>query len=251
MEIIPNWHPIFVHFTVALLTISVALFAVSKIVTSWRLEDQWAAAAYWNLWIGTLLSIATVAAGWYAFGTVDHDDAALSAMVEHRAWALAAFGLFAVLAVWAVVQYNAEKKPSALFVVCGLVGLVLLFAAARHGGDLVYGHGLGVKALSTKGGHAQQGDQSKAAEGAESAHVDAVAPVVDVAPAVVAPATETVAPAAAEAVVPAPAAEPVAPASPAEPSSTSAVEVAPATSAEPPQSEVSATTPTTESAPAQ
>lgn len=247
MEIIPNWHPIFVHFTVALLTISVALFAVSKVATSWRLEDQWAVAAYWNLWIGTLLSIATVAAGWIAFGTVDHDDAALPAMVEHRAWALAAFGLFAVLAVWSVVQYNAEKKPSAVFLICAFVGLVLLIGAARQGGDLVYGHGIGVKALSTKGAPAQPSDQSKATgETAEPARAEVV-----VAPVEVAPVAEATAPTpVAEAVVPAAesAAAPVAPSEPV--AVVPAAEAAPAV-AEPSQVEASTAASVTEAAPAQ
>ena len=243
MEIIPNWHPIFVHFTVALLTISVMLFAVGKVVTNWRLEDQWAAAAYWNLWIGTVLSIATVAAGWYAFSTVDHDDAVLPAMIEHRTWALAAFGVFGVVAVWSVLQYRAEKKPSALFLVCAFVGLILVIGAARHGGDLVYGHGLGVKALSSKGAHVPAGDQSKAAESAEPARADALAPVLEAAPAAVAPVAGVATPVpAAEAEILAPAAQ----AAPVEPTAT-ADEVVPAV--EPVPADVSAAAPPT--APAQ
>ena len=32
IEILPNWHPIFVHFTVALLTVAVALYLLVRIL---------------------------------------------------------------------------------------------------------------------------------------------------------------------------------------------------------------------------
>lgn len=185
MEIIPNWHPAFVHFTVALLTVSTLLFLVSKLATNWRLEDQWLATAYWNLWIGTILSVGTALAGWYAFNTVEHDTESHKVMLEHRTYALSALGVFVVLAVWAIFQYRSEKRPSAIFVIAALLGWGLVMTTAWHGGELVYRHGLGVQSLPKPGPHSHaegaaphgHGDEEHAHDdGAASAdhHQDAV-----------------------------------------------------------------------------
>lgn len=147
IEILPNWHPIFVHFSVALLTVSVVLFVLSKVITNWRVEDQLIATAYWNLWIGTAVSIGTVIAGWVAFDSVDHDTPSHVVMLEHRTWAFATFGAMVVLSIWAVLQYRAQKAPTWLFLISLLVMQSLVLGTAWHGGELVYAHGLGVKRL--------------------------------------------------------------------------------------------------------
>ncbi len=153
VEIIPNWHPIFVHFTVALISISVVLFVLTKLVTNWRLEDQWLATAYWNLWIGVLISVVTVVAGWIAFNSVDHDTPSHEAMLEHRLWALTTFGVLVVLAIWSIFQYKREKEPTSLFVICMVLLLGLVMSTAWHGGELVYRHGLGVMSLPETDDH--------------------------------------------------------------------------------------------------
>lgn len=175
MEILPNWHPAFVHFTVALLTVSTLLFLVSKFATNWRLEDQWLATAYWNLWIGTLVSIGTALAGWYAFNTVEHDTESHKVMLEHRNYAISALAVFAVLAVWAIFQYRAEKRPSALFIIAAALGWGLVLATAWHGGELVYRHGLGVMSLPEPGPHAHTpgaAEHSHPEDGADHSHAD-------------------------------------------------------------------------------
>lgn len=157
IEIIPNWHPMFVHFSVALLATSVVLFVLTKFATHWRLEDQWLATAYWNLWLGTLITVGTVAAGFLAFNSVKYDDLAYVAMLEHRQWALATAGTFLVLAVWGVIQYRAQQRPPLVFVIAMVVGGMLLLSAAWHGDELVYRHGLGVKSLPNLDQHSQGG----------------------------------------------------------------------------------------------
>jgi uncharacterized membrane protein len=173
MEIIPNWHPIFVHFTVALLSLSVVLFLVSKVATDWRLEDQWLATGYWNLWLGTLLSIGTVAAGWVAFNTVNHDTEAHKVMLEHRNLAFATLGAFVVLSIWAIIQYRSQKRPSIVFVIAALLGLGLVGVTAWHGAELVYRHGLGVMALPKKEDHSHVQGQEHGHEAAAASHESA------------------------------------------------------------------------------
>ncbi|TPW11251.1 MAG: hypothetical protein FD130_2016, partial [Halothiobacillaceae bacterium] len=153
VEIIPNWHPLFVHFTVALISVSGGLFVLTKLVTNWRVEDQWLATAYWSLWIGVLISLGTVAAGWYAFNTVDHDTPSHAAMLEHRNLALVTLVVLVIMGVWSLVQYLKERSPSLIFVACMLVSVGLVGSTAWHGGELVYRYGLGVKSLPKKEDH--------------------------------------------------------------------------------------------------
>jgi len=73
IEIIPNWHPIFVHFTVALFSVSAIFYILSVLIKKSAIGMEFSIVARWCLWVGTSLTIATLAAGFYAYYTVAHD----------------------------------------------------------------------------------------------------------------------------------------------------------------------------------
>lgn len=151
-EIIPNWHPIFVHFTVALLSLSVALFLAARFVSG-ALREQWLIVARWSLWFGAAITLVTGLAGLDAYNTVAHDTPSHEAMTEHRNWAISVLILFPLLALWAA---NSVRKGRALgsgFLALMLVGGVLLLSTAWHGGELVYRYGLGVMSLPKVDSH--------------------------------------------------------------------------------------------------
>ncbi|MFQ5488038.1 MAG: DUF2231 domain-containing protein [Gammaproteobacteria bacterium] len=144
MEIIPNWHPIFVHFTVALLSLSVGLFIVSQVLQG-DLRRQWELVARWNLWFGVAITLLTVAAGFYAFNTVRHDEPSHLAMQEHRNWALATVLWFLALAF--LLYRSRRSAPGKGQLLALVLGGGLLLSTAWHGAELVYRYGLGVMAL--------------------------------------------------------------------------------------------------------
>src|SRR5436309_3510280 len=74
MERLHLWHPLFVHFTVGLLTISVALYFLARFVKSGAWRERFTIAANLNLWIGALITALTVGAGMIAFGAAPHSD---------------------------------------------------------------------------------------------------------------------------------------------------------------------------------
>lgn len=156
IEILPNWHPIFVHFSVALLSIAAALHLASHFVSKPDLANQWAIVARWNLWFGIGLTTLTVAAGWYAYYTVNHDTPSHEAMTEHRNWAMVTFAVFLSIAAWEYYLTRHAKGKGWLFTVLLLVAAALLVSTAWHGGELVYRYGLGVMSLpkSEGAGHA-------------------------------------------------------------------------------------------------
>ena len=178
-QILPNWHPIFVHFSVALLSVAAALHLASHFVSKPALANQWTIVARWNLWIGIGLTLITVAAGWYAYYTVDHDAPSHAAMTVHRNWAMVTLALFLGIAGWEYYLQRHAKGKGWLFTSLLIVAATLLVSTAWHGGELVYRYGLGVKALPKPegAGHAHEhGDgqgHDDAAPAAAHEHDDA------------------------------------------------------------------------------
>lgn len=173
IEIIPNVHPIFVHFTVALLIIAAGIHLLSHFVSSSGLKNQMAIVARWNLWIGIALTVLTVAAGWYAFYTVNHDTPSHLAMVEHRNWAMATFALLLGIAGWEYYLQRHGKSKGWLFTGLLVIAASLLLSTAWHGGELVYRHGLGVMSLPKTSGAGHTHDHGDAAhdeQGTASGH---------------------------------------------------------------------------------
>lgn len=145
--IIPNWHPIFVHFTVALLSVAVVFHVLTVFMKPSSLRDEFTVLARWTLWLGAGITVITVIFGFWAYNTVKHDDPSHAAMQIHRNWAIVTFILFLLLAAWSVWRHRAGRAVRPLFVALLLIGAGLLGYTAWRGGELVYRYGIGVMAL--------------------------------------------------------------------------------------------------------
>lgn len=145
-EIIPNWHPIFVHFTVALLSLAVGLFLLTPLVRP-PLRTQWETVARWSLWFGAGFTVLTVLTGIDAYNTVAHDTPSHAAMTDHRNWAVVTAGLFLALAIWSVVCVRRGLPHGPLFAVAIVVAGGSLASTAWRGGEVVFRYGLGVMSL--------------------------------------------------------------------------------------------------------
>jgi len=162
-DILPNWHPVFVHFSVALLTVSVVFHVLVQGLRDGWVRREIAVVADWSLWLGTLFTAVTAVAGWFAYNSVAHDEPSHAAMTVHRNWGLATLAVFVVLALWSA--WNRRRVVTRV----GVVFAVLLIAAgsalagtAWRGGELVYRHGLGVMALPMTEMHADGHDHGYA-----------------------------------------------------------------------------------------
>ena len=156
IEIIPNWHPVFVHFTVALLSLSVVLHLAARLPLPAGLRAEWRVVAPWMLWLGAMFAIATAVTGWLSYNSVDHDDISHAAMTEHRNWALITLAIFVALALWSWWRRLANRESSkgaagAIFLTVLAVGGFLLASTAWRGAELVFRHGLGVMSLPNTG----------------------------------------------------------------------------------------------------
>ena len=158
IEIIPNSHPIFVHFTVALFTTSVGLYGLAYIfsrlnLASQSLINEFEITARWCLWVGALITLFTVAAGLYAYCTVGHDETSHAAMHIHRNWALLTASAILLITVWSVWRYFHQQTVTLVFFLLLLLVEGALLSTAWHGSELVYRYGLGVMSLPKSGEH--------------------------------------------------------------------------------------------------
>lgn len=152
IEIIPNWHPIFVHFTIALFSTSVGFYILAYLVKDikslrFALTCEFEIVARWCLWLAALITLGTLAAGLYAYNTVHHDEISHIAMTHHWHWALATASGIWLAAAWSIWSYRRQKALTLTFLVLLLVIQGLLLSTGWRGGELVYRYGLGVMSL--------------------------------------------------------------------------------------------------------
>lgn len=175
-EIIPNLHPIFVHFTVGLLTMSFLLYIGANFLKNKDTQGNARTAALWMLWSGAVMTLFTVGFGFYAFNTVAHDDPSHLVMKLHRNLALGTATLFILLAGWSFMKVRKKETLPGIFGIGLAIGVMLLGVTAWHGGELVYRHGLGVMSLPESEG---EGHSHEEGEGHDEAAMDSTAPPAD------------------------------------------------------------------------
>lgn len=154
IEIIPNWHPIWVHFAIALLSTG----AVIYLVLGWK-SGRVAGApsnalmvARWMLWLGTFAAVAALLTGYWASGTVVHDDLAHANMMVHRNWAFAATVFFTAVALLEYLRRN-DVRASVFSALLLVVGSSTLLMTGLEGAENVYKYGLGVQRLPEVSAH--------------------------------------------------------------------------------------------------
>ncbi|MCW8399489.1 DUF2231 domain-containing protein [Legionella sp. PATHC038] len=159
-EILPNWHPILVHFTVALFTSAFGFYLLTYIskythLVPNKMTIEFEIVARWCLWCAALVTILTVLAGLYAYNTVKHDEPAHLAMMSHRNWALSTAVVMWLVAIWSLWRYYKQKAMTLSFLIAMFLVQGLLLSTAWRGGELVYRHGLGVLSLPSTDGETQ------------------------------------------------------------------------------------------------
>lgn len=166
----PNIHPVLVHFAYALtVTGALSLFVVSMAPSGgWR--DTLKHAGDWMLAIGALSIIATAAAGFQAYYSVDHDGPSHAAMTIHRNWAVPTAVAILLLAVWRWVKRT--ERPSLLFSIPMIAAAASLSVTAWWGGKLVYGHGLGVSRLPVAAGEGHDHEHAPGQRHGDEADAD-------------------------------------------------------------------------------
>lgn len=157
IEVIPNWHPVAVHFTIALLFTASPLFVFGVLARHHPLGRTATVVARWNLALGIAAAMVALATGWQAYNTVAHDSPSHANMTVHLRWAIGSAAVFA--AAGAVAWFDRMRASGAGSILLALivVGSGALAVTGWLGGENVYRYGLGVMALPTTDAHMHPG----------------------------------------------------------------------------------------------
>lgn len=138
-------HPFMVHFTIALFTVVVILDLLGLVLNN----DSFHSASWLNLIFAGCFAILTVISGLLAQANVPHNDAAHEVMETHESIGYLVLAGILILLSWRIwLKGKFPSKIKVLFLIIGLVTLGLTFTGAYYGGELVYTHGVAVKAVS-------------------------------------------------------------------------------------------------------
>jgi len=175
-EIIPNYHPMLVHFTVALITTSLGTLILGWLLARRKtLQQECFIVSRWCLWLGALASILTIVAGFHAYYTVAHDAISHRVMTIHRNWALTTFGLIWVMTIWSWLLWIKKRTPNWLYTTGMLIIFGLVMTTGWYGAELVYRYGIGVKSLpqaETVGHNHTHGEHSPSSKPTENSHTN-------------------------------------------------------------------------------
>ena len=140
-------HPQVVHFAIALAFAGVG-FRLLSLTGRLRFASP---AATTLILLGTLACFAATQTGTAAHGPVERIPGVRSAVVEHEEWGERARNLMVVVSLFelAALFLSSRQHPRAFTVtvaaaVAGLGGLIAIYEASEHGGQLVYGYAGGV-----------------------------------------------------------------------------------------------------------
>jgi uncharacterized membrane protein len=166
---VPNFHPILVHFTIALFFTSVVLDVIGYLAKKESLKIV----GWWNLLLAGIFAVPTVITGLVAEASLPHTDEAHRLMEIHKILGLIVLGALILLVIWRGFNRGAlPARLSGLFLLVGIVGLSVMVAGAYYGGEMVYVHGMGVAPMMEQmasghdhSEHEHIGEEAEAARG--------------------------------------------------------------------------------------
>jgi len=139
----PNFHPLLVHFPIALIVVIVILDFLA-IITRKKLFTDTATLATYFAAVGGALAVVS---GLFAEETVWHTEAAHELIETHEVFGLISLGIIVVLAIFRLAfrdKLSGGLKWVAF--VIALAGAGTVAYGSYLGGEMVYRHGTGVKA---------------------------------------------------------------------------------------------------------
>ena len=137
------FHPMLVHFPIALLFASVLFDVASKALT----RDSLREGALWLLGLGLLGGIVAAIAGGQAEDAAEKAGVAEALIETHETLAYITLGITAILFLSRLLLRNRfSTRALAAYLVVAAVGLVAVSATGHTGGNLVYEHGAGINA---------------------------------------------------------------------------------------------------------
>jgi uncharacterized membrane protein len=140
-----QWHPMLVHFPLALNLTGFLCLLVSRLLQPIEARSSLAACGHWNLILGSLAALLTLGSGLYAAWHLRVYGDAQYSVSRHMIWAVCTSQLLALLALWRMLTNTAKTPPSQLFLTLLLVACGGLIVTGYYGGENVYHYAVGVR----------------------------------------------------------------------------------------------------------
>jgi uncharacterized membrane protein len=142
MMALAEWHPMTVHFPLALVMTGAAALSAARL--SRRRCATLATVGTWNLCLGAVGALAAIATGLTALASVEIGAAARAAVALHVKWAIFTSVGLLLAAVWRGAGGSAEARPSRWFLGLLWALVAALIMTGYRGGQNVYRYGIGV-----------------------------------------------------------------------------------------------------------
>jgi uncharacterized membrane protein len=152
VNILPGWHPMIVHFPLALVLTATAALLLSRLLRSDSLAAALATVGTWNLCLGAIAALFALGTGLAAVVDLHLALAARHAVSTHVKWAIFATLALLLLAVWRGAGTTQGSRPSWVFMLLLLAASAALIETGYRGGQNVYRYGIGVQRVAAAGG---------------------------------------------------------------------------------------------------
>jgi uncharacterized membrane protein len=140
-----EWHPIAVHFPLALTVTAAFLLSAAHIGRLARHSTALATVGTWNLCLGAVGAVVALGTGLAAMVSIHLDPAARAAVALHIKWAMFTAMALVLLAVWRGAGNAADAKPSRYFLIALWGVTAALIFTGYRGGQNVYRYGVAVQ----------------------------------------------------------------------------------------------------------
>lgn len=144
MQLLPGWHPLVVHFPLALIVVAAISLTLARLLPRARLAQTLATVGTWNLCIGGVLLFVALGTGLAAAVGLQIGAAARTAVSSHVKAAVVSTLLVLLATVWRGVGNAPESRPSTLLLVVVWAATLGLTVTGYRGGQNVYRYGIGV-----------------------------------------------------------------------------------------------------------
>jgi uncharacterized membrane protein len=143
----PGWHPMAVHFPLALVVSAALLLTAARLLRQQRHAATLATVGTWNLCLGAVAALFALASGLAALIDLHVGAAARQAISLHVKWAIFSTLALVFLAVWRGAGAEQESRPSWAFIAILAAATAALIMTGYRGGQNVYQYGIGVSHL--------------------------------------------------------------------------------------------------------
>ncbi len=145
MHIVPGWHPIVVHFPLALIVTAAFLLTAARVLRGERIAATLATVGTWNLCLGAVMVFFALGTGLAATIGLQVDTAAHLAISAHVKSAVLTTMLVLLVAVWRGAGASADSRPTWGFLLLLWAATAALTVTGYRGGENVYRHAVGVE----------------------------------------------------------------------------------------------------------